>query len=116
MRRITLNQGNGVDETDFERRLDRALAHAPVPVISPEFVVRVAAMVPARQLPRAPRFAYAPAAMIFCGVAMMVALLLLAPHAAVGSRFAIAVEWIVCVQLSVLAVSTTLAREFWPLR
>lgn len=116
MRRIPLDHGRGAEEVEFEQRLDEALARATEPVISPEFALRVASMVSPRAPARLPRFAYASAAMIACGIALIVALFLLAPHAAPGSRFDVAFQWILCAQLSVLAISAALDRELWRLR
>lgn len=98
----------------FESRLDQALATTPQPRISPEFAARVAALVPGSRPIPTWKFAYARNSIILSGVALFVALLLLAPHATPGSTYAIALEWILCAELSVLALYVALPGS--PLR
>ncbi len=124
MQKIGSNTGSPMGQQSwdeaFERRLDQALAEVASPSIPPEFAARVAALVPARQrglpageqgLPAQP--AYGRYAVVLCAAALLVALLLLAPHVRPGSIFAIALEWILCAQLSLLALYIALPGSPW---
>lgn len=104
---------NPEENEAFERRLDQALAAAPQPAIPQEFAARIAALVPApKPLPER-TFAYARNSIIFSAVVVLIALLLLAPHATVESTHAMALEWILSAELSLLALSFVLPGSLW---
>ena len=88
----------------MDERLDRALERLPPDVVIPhDFAARMAALVPARRELPASRLTYGRVSVIVCAVALLAGLLLLAPHAS-GWNFATAIEWILCAQLSLLAL------------
>lgn len=100
-------------DPELESRLDQALAKAPSPSIPADFAARVGGMVPARETLPEPRFAYARNSMALCAVCLLAGLMLLAPHARAGSTFAIAFEWTLCAQFSLLALFVALPRSPW---
>ncbi len=102
------NPHSVANDKAFERRLDQALATAPQPSIPQDFAARVAALVPASKPLPPPKFAYARNSMILSGFALFVALLILAPQATAGSIDAIVFEWILCAELSLLALYVAL--------
>lgn len=112
MQDLSFNPDPQVHDAAFERRLDQALATASSPQIPPEFAARVAAIVPASKPVETAGFAYARNSMILSAVTLFVALLLLAPHTSGGSTHAIAFEWILCVELSLLALAAAPPGDF----
>lgn len=108
MQDLSFNSDPQTPDEAFESRVDQALATAPQLRIPPEFAARVAALVPASRPIPTWRFAYARNSIILSGVALLLALLFLAPHAIAGSTYAIALEWILCAELSVLALYVAL--------
>ncbi len=113
MQPLNFDRGPYKEDAAFERRLDQALATAPQPPVPADFAARMAALVPARESSLPQKAAYARISIILSAVALFVALLLIAPHASTGSTFAIALEWILCAQLSLLALYVALPGSSW---
>ncbi len=112
---------NGIDETGdrddaFERRLDGALAAAPLVSISPEFARRIAAQVPSQLVVPVRSPGYARRSAIVCAAGLLIVVLLLAPRAVSGATLFSAIEWIFCAQLSLLALFSISSWSPWRLR
>ena len=110
-----MNEAVDRDEA-FESRLDEALSTAPEVSLSPEFARRVAGLAPARPAVLVRDTGYARRSVLICTAVMLVALLLLAPRALGGTTLFSALEWILCAQLSLLALFSVSPWSPWRLR
>ena len=97
----------------FEDRLDEALDTAPSVLIPEGFAARVAGLVPPSMPVPKLRQAYSRSSILAGAVVLMLAILVLAPHAVAGATFAITLEWILCAQLSLLALYVALPGSAW---
>lgn len=89
----------------LEQRIADALERAPAVRVPEDFARRVMAQVPERGAWRAgvqvPKAGWAAA--VVCLVAMLVALVVLAPRASGSGLFPMAMVWVLCVQFCVVA-------------
>ncbi len=102
-------------DDELERRIDESLAQAPVLTIPADFAARVAALVPAQQEVAIARPTFGRNTVLVCAAVLLIALLIVAPHATGKSVFATGIEWILCAQLSLLGLWFALSRSPWRL-
>lgn len=108
-------QGTSERDERLERRLDDALAAPPVFEIPADFAARVAGLVPAQQEVAIARPSFGRSTVLVCAAVLLIALLVVAPHATGKSVFATGIEWILCAQLSLLGLWFALSRSPWRL-
>jgi hypothetical protein len=98
----------GMDSMDritaIDRRVVRALERAPEVSIPAGFAVRVVGQLPARSAVAVMPARYGPVAMRISMAVLVVALVVLGMRSADHSVFGIALEWILCGQLVVVAM------------
>ena len=113
MHNVDVSTGSGEIDEAFERRLEQALATAPPLKIPADFAARVASRVPASTPVALPRTAYARNSIILSALVLLIALLVVAPKAVHGLSFATGLEWLLCGQLSLLAIYAMSPRSPW---
>ena len=98
----------GMDSMDritaIDRRVVRALERAPEVSIPAGFAARVVGQLPARSAGAVTPARYGPVAMRISMAVLVVALVVLGMRSADHSVFGIALEWILCGQLVVVAM------------
>lgn len=95
-----------VDEM-FEARMTQALERVPEITIPADFAARVTAQLPKRRAMTMPSLRTQRAGQsiaVACLVALVAAMLMLAPRATLHSTFWTALEWTLCAQFVVLAM------------